>query len=760
MYRLVVKGIVQGVGFRPFVYRLATSMGLKGYVRNTGDGTVEILVDSRVDEFIERLKAEKPPMSVINEVRVEEAGGNQLDFQSFIILESGGRKGELSLPPPDIAICGACHSELFDPADRRYLYSFTSCTDCGQRYSVAFRLPYDRINTTFNDFPLCYDCRKEYEDVGDRRYYAQSIACPKCGPAYVLIHKAQKFEGVEAVKRAAELIDDGEFIAIKGWGGFHIACVTDDDVVEELRGLLGRPQQPFAIMARDIEAVERIAFVSGKERDELLSYIRPIVVLRKRDEKSFAAVAPQLDTIGIMLPYSPLHHILFTYLKTDYLVMTSANRPGEPMFIDDSVKDLIPTILTHNLSINRIDDSVVKVVDGERMIIRRSRGFVPNPIPVDSDIMAAAFGAELYNSIGFLKDGKAVLSQYIGDTSNFKTFHSFFKETVSFLQRFLSIENPDVVFCDMHPLYNTSRFAEKYAEEVGAELFRIQHHVAHGLSVMGEKQLDEAIAIAVDGVGYGVDGTIWGCEVLHIDLNNGIFERLGRMEHIILPGGDFAVRYPVRALIAVLSNFLDIEEIGKAVDSLNVNLKPELIVKQVRKDLNVARASSAGRYMDVASSLLNVCQERTYEGESAMKLESFARDTGIRLNAELLESRELRMFGKEGRENWEKSGTVKVIQVSEIFRNAYELLKSGENKRGVAFAFIEYLARSVAEIAKEAAEEFDAEIVMSGGVAYNSYFTPLIKKYVAPCNVHLNRLVAAGDNGISFGQLYASKMLG
>jgi hydrogenase maturation protein HypF len=768
MYKLVIKGIVQGVGFRPFVYRLATSMGLKGYVRNTGDGTVEIVLDSDhpgVDEFIRRLKAEKPPMSEINEVRVERIEkvgetGNDLKFNAFIIMESGGRKGELSLPPPDIAICRACLSELFNPEDRRYFYPFTSCTDCGQRYSVAFKLPYDRENTTFRDFPLCDDCRREYDDVSDRRYYAQSIACPRCGPSYTLLGEGYKIKGIEAVKKAAELLDSGEFVAIKGWGGFHIACLTDDDTVQELRALLGRPQQPFAIMARDIRAVEMIALLTDREEEELQSYIRPIVVLRKKDAGQFTAVAPGLDTIGVMLPYSPLHHILFSCLKADYLVMTSANKPGEPMYIHDSVKELVPTILTHNLTINRIDDSVVKVVDGERMIIRRSRGFVPNPIPVQSDITAVAFGAELYNSIGFLKDGKAVLSQYIGDTSNFKTFHSFFKETVSFLQRFLNVEKPDVVFCDMHPLYNTSTFAERFAEEAGAELFRVQHHVAHGLSVMAERGLDEAVAIAVDGVGYGADETIWGCEVLHIDLNRSIFQRLGRMEHIPLPGGDLAVRFPARALVGILSGFMETEEIKGVLsrDALDKIPGLELVVKQVRKNINVAIASSAGRYMDAASSLLNICQERTYEGEPAMKLESSVRDTGIRFSADLLEVKEPSVFPLVSTgEGMRESGTVRVIPVSEVFGTACELLKKGESKPGLAYAFIEYLARSVAEIAADTARELGVEVVMSGGVAYNSYFTPLVRKRI---EAHINMLVAAGDNGISFGQLYASKMLG
>jgi len=757
MYRITVKGIVQGVGFRPSVYRLATSMGLKGYVKNTGDGTVEIVVDSNAEEFVERLKLEKPSMAVIGEIRVEEIEAKSLNFQSFEILESGGKRGELSLPPPDVAVCTHCLSEVFDPDDRRYLYPFTSCTECGQRYTVALKLPYDRENTTFKDFPLCEDCREEYGNVDDRRYYAQSIACPQCGPSYKLVFREEEYYGIRAIKRTAELIDNGEFVAIKGWGGFHIACITDDEVVERLRGLLRRPQQPFAIMARNLESVEKIAIVRDREREELLSYVRPIVVLKKRDEETFSSVAPKLDTLGIMLPYSPLHHILFSYLHADYLVMTSANMPGEPMFIDDSVKELVPTILSHNLSINRVDDSVVKVVDGKRMIIRRSRGMVPFALPIDSNLRCIAVGAELYNSIGFLKDGKAILSQYIGDTSNFKTYKNFFIRTFHFLKDFLDISEVDAIVCDLHPFYNTSVFAEKYAEAHDIRILKLQHHVAHAMSVMGEIRADKAIAITVDGVGYGFDSTVWGCEVLYVDVEEKNIERLGRMEHLILPGGDLAVKYPFRALIYILSRFLTEREIRDFISGLkNVNVDVEIILKQIERGINAPRASSAGRYMDVASSFLDVCQERTYEGEPAMKLESFAKDMGVRLNGEVVESIEARTFSIDG---GARRGEVKIIQVVEVFDQAYELLKNAVSRRGLGFAFIDYLARSISEIVREAWREYRAKVVMSGGVAYNTHFSSLVRKYLNPTEVRVNELVPAGDNGISFGQLYSAKFL-
>ncbi|WP_457591153.1 carbamoyltransferase HypF [Geoglobus sp.] len=745
MYRIIVTGRVQGVGFRPFIYRLARAMGLRGYVRNVGDGTVEIVIDGDPEEFLREMKARKPPMAVIERVVVEKAEMRE-NFADFVIVRSGGKSGHFSLPPPDFAICDECSREIFEPGNRRYMYPFTTCTDCGQRFSVSFRLPFDRENTTMVDFPLCEDCRVEYGNPEDRRYYAQSIACPVCGPKYTL--HPDGVDGVEAIRRAAELLDDGKIVAIKGIGGFHIACLTDDDVVARLRGMLRRPQQPFAVMVRNIDAARKYAEVGGLEEVELKSYVRPIVVLRKRAE--LHQVAPQLDTVGIMLPYTALHMILFNFLKADALVMTSANLPGEPMAIEwpDTECD---AVLHHNLRIhNRVDDSVVKVVNGRRMIIRRSRGFVPTPIPVGVDRNAIAIGAELYNSIALLKDGKAIPSQYIGNTSNFRTFSEFFRSAVDFWMKYLDVR-PEYVVHDLHPLYNTTRYAKDLAEKIGAESLAVQHHLAHALSVMAEKQIDEAVAITVDGVGYGPDGTVWGGEVLHVRLVEGVFERIARMERIKLLGGDLSVRYPLRTLFSIIYSHEGSWDVLESYSKyLRENESFEVFERQYRSDINVAHASSAGRYMDAISAMLEVCFERTYEGEPAMKVEGVAKRSHQIYEPEISESFEPAVFTFDGREL--SKDHVQVLEFGHVFSDSLRRYLSGEERGEIAWRLVDYLAMGFAEIVKS----YDIPVVLSGGVAFNSHFSRSLSERVSYVT---NELVPAGDNGISLGQLYALKSL-
>ncbi len=762
MYRLTVKGIVQGVGFRPFVYRLAKAMGLKGYIKNTGDGTVEILIDGDLEEFIYRLKNERPPVAVVESVRVEEV--KEKPPEEFVIEKSGGSRKELSLPPPDVATCDACLKELFNPEDRRYLYPFISCTDCGPRFSIAFRLPYDRENTTLADFPLCKDCEKEYWNVEDRRYYAQSIACRKCGPDYELVSGKKIKKRLDGIINAAKLIDSGKIVAVKGLGGYHIACATDDEVVWRLRKILNRPQQPFAVMARDMNAVKKVARVSEEEEKEMLNYIRPITVLKKRNASSFFAVAPKLDTIGIMLPYAPLHYILFRFLKADFIVLTSANMPGEPMYIDDGIFNLpIDAVLRHNLKIaNRVDDSVIKFVGRHRMIIRRSRGFVPKTFSLDTDIKAIALGAELYNSIAMLKDGKIVLSQYIGNTANFRTYNEFFKSAVDFFKSFLRMDGIDAVFCDMHPLYNTSRFAEELAERENARLVKVQHHFAHGMSVMAEKRMDKAVAIAVDGVGYGFDGSIWGGEVLLIDFEKQKFQRIGRLETLELLGGDLAVKYPLRLLFsAVYGEKKDYSPLEPYRKYLRKGESFELFAKQMDEGIAIAKASSAGRFLDACSAMLELCFERTYEGEPAMKLEACIEESEALsyYRPEIKRVEEYAVYRSPADGNMSKA-EVSVIGIREIICDALERYMAGESKGVIAYQLIDCLAKSLAEVAGKAAKRM-GYVVMSGGVAFNSYLTPLVERYLAENNIelYLNEGVAAGDNGISLGQIYMAKYL-
>ncbi len=738
VFRLVVTGRVQGVGFRPFVYRLAKSMGLRGYVRNVGDGTVEIVIDRNLEEFIARLKKERPEKAIIERIFVENTDGN---FQDFTIIHSGGRTGLFSLPPPDFAICRKCSEEVLERGNRRYMYPFTTCTDCGQRFSVSIRLPFDRENTTLGEFPLCDDCRREYTDPYNRRYFAQSITCPACGPEYRL-YPAEK-RGLDAIREAAEMLDAGKILAVKGIGGFHIACLTEDGVVEGLRNLLRRKQQPFAVMVRDINAAERYARISQTEREELESFVRPIVILKKR--KELYQVAPMLDTVGIMLPYTALHRILFHFLNADALVMTSANLPGEPMATEWPEVEC-DAVLHHNLRIqNRVDDSVVKVVNSGRMIIRRSRGFVPLPVDIGIEREAIALGAELYNSIGVLKDGKAVLSQYIGNTANFRTFNEFFKRAVDFWLGYLGV-SPEIILCDAHPFYNTSIYASGLSEEMGVELMRVQHHLAHALSVMAEKRIEGAVAITVDGAGFGFDDTVWGGEVLVVDLKEGIFERVGRIERIKLLGGDLSVIHPLRTLFSVIYSAEKSWEMLEGYERyLRSNESFEMLERQYKKDINVALASSAGRYMDAISAMLELCFERTYEGEPAMKVEAVA-ERGEQIYEPLIEtSFEPRTFSFDGSEV--RKGDVMVVRFSHIFSDSLRRYLSGEPKGTIAWRLIDYLAASLAEIAKD----HDLPVVVSGGVAFNTHFSESLGRRL---RYETNELVAAGDNGIALGQLY------
>ncbi len=738
MFKILVWGTVQGVGFRPFVHRVATQLGLKGYVRNTGDGSVEIVIDRDLEKFLEKLKKELPPVAEIKDIRVEEVEVEIPD--TFTILESGG-KSKLSLPPPDLAVCDLCLKELFYPGDRRYRYPLISCTNCGPRFAIVRSLPFDRENTSLADFPMCEDCKKEYWDIGDRRYYAQTIACPKCGPNYFYVEGSLKGN----ISDAAKAIDSGKIVAIKGIGGFHIACLTDDPVVAKLRNLLGRPQQPFAIMARDLDCIKRVAKVDEREERELTSVVRPIVILEKKREEEFFQVAPRLNTIGVMLPYAPVHYLLFDEMEADFIVMTSANKPGEPMFIDNGVFELkLDGYLLHNLEIvNRVDDSVVKFCDGRRLIIRRSRGFVPRPLPLDMDINAVAFGAELYNSIAVLTQKKAVVSQYIGNTSNFRTYNEFFKRAVDFFIRFLKVGKLDYVIADMHPLYNTAIYAEKFSEKVGAKLIRVQHHFAHALSVMAEKGLNRAVAITVDGVGYGMDGTVWGGEVLYIDLEKLEFRRVGRLEKFILIGGDLAVYRPLRILVSILDKRPDLLEYYEKYED-------------VRKVLGLntgAETTSAGRYLDASAAMLEVCFERTYEGEPAMKLEAIAEEHEVELKPKLVEVEEECRY-KSPFEPSGKHGRVKVLEFRRFFEECTEEYISGGNRGLIAYRLIHYLASGLGEIASE----FDAPLVISGGVAYNKFFAKVVRE-TSGKDVLVPEQYPAGDNGISLGQLYSLKVL-
>ncbi len=752
-YIIHVNGIVQAVGFRPFVYRIAHENDLKGYVKNLGDAGVEIVVEGRekdLESFLRDLKTKKPPLARIDTIRKREIPPQ--GFAEFYIEKSsrGGGAGD-SIIPPDIAICEDCLRELFDPTNKRYMYPFIVCTNCGPRFTIIEDLPYDRENTTMREFPMCNFCESEYRDPLNRRYHAEPVCCPVCGPSYRLYtNEGEEITG-DPLRKAAELIDKGYIVAIKGIGGIHLACdATREDVVAELRKRTFRKAKPFAIMADSLETVKSFAYVSKEEEEELTSYRRPIVTLRKREPFPLPEnLAPGLHTIGVMLPYAGTHYILFHWSKTKVYVMTSANYPGMPMVKDndkafEELKDIADYLLLHNRKIlNRADDSVVRFVDGRRAVIRRSRGFVPLPIEIPFSYRGLAVGAELMNAFGVAKNGKVYPSQYIGNTGKVEVLE-FMREAIGHFMRILRVNEFDLIIADLHPGYNTTKLAMELANELNVELLQVQHHYTHIASVLAEKNLEGAIGIAVDGVGYGTDGNVWGGEVLYLSYED--VERLAHIDYYPLPGGDLASYYPLRALMGILSKVYSVEELEgiiekccpKAIDSLKYGkVEFSVVLNQLAKGINLAYASSTGRVLDSLAVLLNIAYRRHYEGEPAMKLESFA------------------MKGKNDLK-FEVPVEGELMKIEELFVQALEVLK-GASPADIAYSVHLALARAFSEVALEKAREFGVkDVVMSGGVAYNEPIVKTLRKAVESngLNFHVTEEVPRGDNGINVGQAF------
>ncbi|MHC1604545.1 MAG: carbamoyltransferase HypF [Candidatus Methanofastidiosia archaeon] len=731
MRLLEVYGIVQGVGFRPFVWKIAKDMGLNGYVMNRG-GYVEIALegpDDRIEQFILKLKEKFPSASKIDNIK--QTTKKDYGFDSFGIEESRPARSSIpSIIPPDIAICRNCLKELFSKDDRRYLYPFINCTACGPRFTIIKSVPYDRNNTTIDKFTLCDFCRGEYSDPPNRRYHAEPVACPQCGPDYLLISDGKVIEK-GSIKKAAELIDKGNAVAIKGYGGFHIACdATSREAVDALREKLGRPYQPFAVMVRDISFIEKNLSLTKEEMRLLASPASPIVVLYRKEGKDIAEnVAPGLETVGVMLPYSPLHHILFFHSSSDCFVMTSANFPGNPMIIDlkEAKRGLnfVNHFLTHDLEIrNRCDDSVIR----DMKFIRRSRGYVPQMIDIRSKAKMLAFGAELNNVVSLSRDGKIVLSQHIGDTSNWDVMKFAF-EAVDNLMNLLDVKfgELDYMLCDLHPQYNTSKVAREWSKKRDMPLVEIQHHFAHSFGLAGEYGRDEMVCIAADGAGYGLDGNIWGGEVLYSNRDITEGERLGHLEYQKMPGGDMATRYPLRMLVPLLETddlFHYAKYFEGGVDEIDA-------LKSVSQK-HVSLTSSCGRILDAFAAMLELSFRRTYEGEGAMRFESLAlkgSDLHIPLEVE------------DG-----------VVKTGEFIKKMYGTMNSHSRKdiamtvhKSIAHAFLEIIENNI---------DLRLPVGFSGGCAYNLILSDTLRKGVEHLGMDFleHRLVPPGDGGISFGQ--------
>lgn len=733
LVKIKVNGIVQGVGFRPFVYRIACDLGLTGYVLNLGDAGVEIEVEGkedRIEEFIRLLREKKPPLARIDEIFVER--GEEKGYEKFEIRKSRDeKKGGMSIIPPDISICDECIEDM-ERQERRRNYFFVTCTNCGPRFTIIKRLPYDRPNTTMDEFEMCEECRKEYTNALNRRYHAQTIACKNCGPEIFLKYGNEKIRGEAAIWKAAELLNDGNIIAIKGIGGYHLACIATEsgETVARLRSILGRQQKPFALMVKDVEMAREIAYVGKEEEKILCSYVKPIVLLNKR--KELKNVAPRLHNYGVMLPYTGTHIMLFK--KVNYpLVMTSANYPGMPIcHTENEIEKMgADAILFYNRRIwQRCDDSIIRVINGNALMIRRSRGFVPMPVKMrGGKINILATGAEENVTACLLKDGNAFLTQHLGHLQHMETFE-FFKEAISHLSNLINFEI-HAVACDLHPSFLTTKFAEEMAEEKELPLFRIQHHHAHVAKAMAEYGLEEAIGIAIDGFGYGSDGMAWGGEILYCDIAD--FKRLAHLEYHAMPGGDVATKYPLRMVAGILGEYAREFLMERSNTFPHGEEEIEVVLKIARKA--GIKTSSCGRMLDAVAAMLDICHVMEYEGEPAMKLESLARG-----GKNVLEM-DVERKGKE-------------IVTSELLKNIMENL-GRFSRKDLAYSAEHYIAEALATVAIEKAEEEGTKnIVIAGGCAYNEHITTHIKERVreAGLNFFINKQLPCGDGGISFGQ--------
>jgi len=738
--RIGVQGVVQGVGFRPFVYRLAVSVGLSGSVRNLGDAGVEIQIEGEtpdLETFLRRLKDEIPPLAQISnldQVRVDPTGES-----GFAILASTGEGRGRGALPPDTSICDACVEDLLGQS-RYEGYWATSCTDCGPRFTVIEGLPYDRPLTSMSDFPMCEPCHSEYSDPLNRRYHAQTIACATCGPVL-------SFDGEteDPIRVAAAAIAVGAIVAIKGIGGTHIACdATNADAARSLRERLGRPGQPFALMARE-EDVASFVEPSEEELTLLQSPQRPIVVIRSKPDALPESVAPGLHTVGVMLPYTGLHVLLLQELARP-LVMTSANLPGQPMLIENGeierrLQGIADHFLLHNRRIvARCDDSVHRRSGGATTFIRRSRGYVPQSIPADmgSD-RVLALGPETGLTFALYDgDGKATLSQHIGSVNDLETYE-FLREAIAHLQGLTGITQVDAVACDLHPQFMTSRLAAELADAGGLRRVPVQHHEAHLVSLLVEHDLDECVGIILDGYGYGHDGQAWGGEIL-VGTGRRI-RRVGSLEPVRLPGGDLSAQQPLRMVASFLHQAgWSWNEISKQLaDRALPDEAIESLRIQLGSGVNAPWTTSAGRFLDAVAAWIGVATARSYEGEPAMRLEAAAiRGEDLGLRAPMVEC-----------------GERMVLDTSALFAMLAERFVTS-NQGDIAATAQCALAEGMANAAIRTAESSGIGVVgFSGGVAYNDAIASSIRARVERAGLRYvtNELVPCGDGGVSLGQI-------
>jgi hydrogenase maturation protein HypF len=745
-----VRGVVQGVGFRPFIYRLAIQHHLRGWVRNTS-GNVEIEVEgkeSEVNNFLSDLKTQTPPQARIEQMQV--ALSLPEGYTDFRIYESESQEGLYQLVSPDIATCQDCQKEIFDPTNRRFHYAFTNCTNCGPRFTIIEDIPYDRPKTTMREFKMCPQCQKEYHNPLDRRFHAQPNACPVCGPQLELVDADGKIVNCsDVIQQARKFLKEGKILAVRGLGGFQLACdATNPDVVNLLRKRKNRPSKPFAVMLPTLTEIKKHCTISAEEARLLESPENPIVLVSWNKSKSDIVpnVAPHLSYLGVMLPYTPLHYLLLKEADLP-LVMTSGNLSEEPIAKDNDealtrLKGIADYFLLHNRDIYaRYDDSVFMVEDNQPVALRRARGYAPYPIilPYNSKQILAC-GAELKNTFCLTRDNHAFLSQHIGDMENEETLEHF-ENTVELYKRLFRIE-PEMIACDLHPEYLPSKYAITLAADKKLPLVTVQHHHAHIVSCLAENKVESpVIGVAFDGVGYGTDGAIWGGEFLIADWHD--FKRVGQFEYAPMPGGAAAIKKPYRMALGYIYSLL-----GDWIlpDSLMPSLNPAeigIIKKQVQQKVNCPLTSSAGRLFDAVAALAGVRQEIDYEAQAAIELEMLA-IKNIDAN-----EREVYPFYIEVEKG------VRIIRLKELLRAVVEDIIKKVPVSKISVKLHSTVAKITAEMCQDIAKETRLrQVALSGGVFQNRLLLRLTLRQLeqAGFRVFTHHLVPCNDGGIALGQ--------
>jgi len=733
-----VRGVVQGVGFRPFVYRLALANTLAGWVLNGEEG-VEIHLEGAaqgLDAFVRDLKSQPPPAARIAEIEVRPA--EAVGLHDFTIRESERRQSPTVRISPDLPVCEDCLKELFDPADPRYLYPYINCTNCGPRYTVVLGLPYDRPNTTMKKWLLDEFCASEYRDPANRRFHAQPVACPACGPGYYLHPNVESASGEDSIRHAADMLRGGKILAVKGIGGYHLACdARNPSAVAALRDRKYRKEKPFALMVKDIDVARTLVDLSAEVESLLISPARPIVLAQAKVE--LVKVAPENNELGVMLPYTPLHHLLFSMGAPDALVMTSANRSSEPIAYEDDdalqrlagIADLF--LIGQRPIARRVDDSVTRAGAFGPVVLRRARGYAPGAVatlPADGPVLA--LGADLKNSITLVVDGQAFISQHIGDLDHYESFRAF-KETVDDLISMYEVRWDDLLLVhDLHPQYRSTAHA---ASLRSSKTYAVQHHRAHIASVLAERGewTKRVVGVSFDGTGYGDDGSIWGGEIFVGNVKEG-FNRVAHLRPAALAGGDAAAGLPIQAAAGFLGQHDDMPDFAQPPFSFADRYRTALAL--VRKSIRTFDTTSMGRLFDTAAALLGFTQEITFEGQAAIWLEQLAR------RASSAEPYQFEFSGDE-------------LDFRPLLRAVVEDRIRGRDVREIARSFQWSIANGLCNALKIISRTHAVDTaVLSGGVFQNELLLEDVKALLKdePLQVWTNHAVPPNDGGISLGQ--------